>query len=80
MRPLRVNELLKKQKVSVWYQDGIFLYDHSIVGTLKFGTTGRKKLKYPNMSYEKQWKRLEKEGQKKGINTLDAKKLVPLEQ
>ena len=45
-----------------------------MVGPLLFGTTGRNILKYPNMIDKKQWKELEKEGQKKGIKLHIPKK------
>ena len=62
----------------MWYQDDISLAEHMMVGPFQFGTIGRKKLKYHNMIDEIQWKELENEGQKKGINTSDTKELVPL--
>ena len=61
----------------MWYQDDISLADHNLVGPFQFGTSGRKKLKYPNMIDEKKWKVLEKEGIKKGINASDTKEVVP---
>ena len=60
VRPLLLNEFLKKRRGYVWYQDYVSLAEHSLVGTFQFGTTGRKKLKYPNMINKKQWKELEK--------------------
>ena len=49
----------------MWYQDDISLAEHRLVGTFQFGTTGTKKLKYPDMLDKKQWKELEKELRKK---------------
>ena len=60
VRPLRVNNLLQKHQKYVWYQDDISLSEYMLIGPLQFGATGRKKLKYPNMTEEKQWKELEK--------------------
>ena len=76
--PLRVNDFLKKHQNYVWHQDDIYLACHRLVGPFQFLTTGRKKLKYPNMIDDKQWKELEKEGWKKIINTSDTKEVVPL--
>ena len=78
MIPLRVNRLLQRYHTYVWYQDDISLSNHRLVGPLQFGTTGRNKLKYPNLIDKKQWKELEKEGRKKEINTSDTKEVVPL--
>ena len=47
VRPLRVNYFLQKYQNHVWYQDGIPLEEHRLVGPYQFGTTGRKKLKHP---------------------------------
>ena len=44
----------------MWYQDDIYLEEHSLLGILNFGATGRKKLKHPKMIEEKQWKELER--------------------
>ena len=49
MRPLRVNDFLKKRQGYVWYQNDIYLAEHKLVGQLKLGTIGRNKLKCPNM-------------------------------
>ena len=65
-RPSKVQNLLQKNQTYVWYQDDIYLDEHRLVGTSQFETTGRKKLKYPNMIDDKEWKELGKEGQKKG--------------
>ena len=53
--PSKVHNLLQKNQTYVWYQDDISLSEHSLVGTIQLGTTGRKKLKYPNMVDVKQW-------------------------
>ena len=50
VRPLRVNEFLKKRQGYVWYQDEISLAEHRIVGPFQFGTTGRNELKTPTQS------------------------------
>ena len=63
VRPSKVNKLLQKNQKYVWCQDDIYLDEHRVVGPFQFGTTGRKKSKYPNMIDEKQWKELDKEGQ-----------------
>ena len=60
VRPLRVDDFLKRLQGCVWYQDDISLIEHSLVGPLKFVTTGINKLKYPIMIDKKQWKALEK--------------------
>ena len=49
VRPGKVQNLLHKNITCVWYQDDICLADHRLFSPFKFGTTGRKKLKYPNM-------------------------------
>ena len=54
VRTLRVNDFLNKMQVYDWYQDDISLAEHRPVGPFRFGTTVRKKLKYPNMIYYKQ--------------------------
>ena len=54
--PLWVNDFLRKIQGYVWYQDDISLAEHRLAGPFKFGTTGRKKLKYPNMIVDKQCK------------------------
>ena len=56
VRPSKVHNLLQKNKTYLWYQDYISLYKHKVFGTIEFGTAGRKKLKYPNMINDKQWK------------------------
>ena len=56
MRPLRVNDFLKKRQGYVWYQNDIYLAEHKLVGQLKLGTIGRNKLKCPNMV---QWETVE---------------------
>ena len=53
----------------MWYQDDIYLAKHRLVEPFQLVTTGRNKLKQPNMINEKQCKELEKEGQRNGINT-----------
>ena len=53
--PSKVHNLLQKNQTQVWYQDDISLAEHRLVGPIQFGTTGRKKLKYPNMVDVKQW-------------------------
>ena len=47
--PLRVNSFLKRCWTYVWYQDDISLSKKRLVGSFQFGTTRRKKLKYPNI-------------------------------
>ena len=42
VRPLRVNEFLKKRQVYFWYQYDISLADHRLVGPFQFVKTGRK--------------------------------------
>ena len=49
-----------------------------MVESLKFGETGRNKLKYPNKIEEKKWNKFFKEGRKKRANTSDAKEVVSL--
>ena len=78
VRPLQVNDLLKKLQGYVWYQYEIYLVENSLVGPFPFVTTGRNKLKYPSMIYYKQWKGLEKKGRKKGINTSYNKEVLSL--
>ena len=56
VRPLQVNDLLKKHQGYVWHQYGTSLGRHSLVGPFQFGTRERKKLKYPNMIDDEQWK------------------------
>ena len=58
VRPSKVHKLLKNNQTYMWYQDGISFAENRLVGTFQFGTTGRNKLKYPNMIDEKQWKLL----------------------
>ena len=58
VRPLQVNDFVKKHQGCVWYQDEISLAENSLVGPFQFGTTGRNKLKYPNIIDDKQWKEL----------------------
>ena len=53
----------------------MYLAEHGLVGTFQLGTTGRNTLKYPNTIDNNQWKELEKEGRKKGINTSDTKEV-----
>ena len=53
----------------MWFQDDISLSNHRQVDPFQFGTTGRKKLKYPNFIEEKHWKALEKGGINEGVNT-----------
>ena len=53
--PLQVNGFLNKRQGYVWYQYEISLAKHKLVGPLKFGTTGRNKLKYPNIIDNKQF-------------------------
>ena len=79
VRPSKLHNLLQKNQTCVWYQDDISLADHRLVGPFQFGTTGRNKLKYPNMIDKQQLKELEKEGRKKGIDTSDTKEVLPLE-
>ena len=55
-----MDDFLKRLQGCVWYQDDISLIEHSLVGPLKFVTTGINKLKYPIMINKKQWKALEK--------------------
>ena len=74
--PLRVNDLLNKLQVCVWYQDEIYLAEHRIVVIFQLRTTVRKKLKHPNNIDKKQWKKLEKEGRNMVINTSDTKEVV----
>ena len=78
VRSLQVNDFLKKIKGCVWYQYDIYLAENRIFGKFQFGTTGRNKIKYPDMIDDKQWKELDNEGRKKGINTSDTKEVVPL--
>ena len=78
MRPIRVNVFLQRYQEYKWYQNDIYMAEHRLVGPLPFGTTARKKLKYPNMINEKQWKELEKYRQEKRIKTSDTKYVVPL--
>ena len=52
--------ILKKLWGYVWYQDDVSLAEHRLVGPFQFGTTERKKLKYPNMIDEKQWTEMDK--------------------
>ena len=60
VRPSKVHNLLQENQKYVLYQYDISLADHILVATFQFGTTGRNKLKYPNMINEKQWKLLDK--------------------
>ena len=43
VKPLRVDDLINKHQVCVWYQYDISLADHSLVGTFQFGKTGQNK-------------------------------------
>ena len=61
VRLLLVHYFLKKLQSYVWYQDDISLADHRLFGPFQFGTTRRKKLKYPNMIDNKQWNEFDKE-------------------
>ena len=79
VRPSKVHNLLKNNQTYLWYQYNLSLADNKINGAFKLGKTGRKTLKYPYMIDMKQWKELEKEGRKKGINTSDIKEVVPFE-
>ena len=47
--PSKVHKILQNNQTYVWYQDDISLAKHRLVGPLQFGTTGRKKLEYPNL-------------------------------
>ena len=47
--PLRVNGFLHRYQIYLWYKDDIPLAENSLVGPFQFGTTGSKKLKYPDM-------------------------------
>ena len=62
----------------MWNQDNIYLEESRLVGPFKFGILGKNKLKYPNMIEYKQWKELEEEGIKMGMNTSDDKEVVPM--
>ena len=55
---IKVDNLLKMNNTYVCYQDGIYLDEHMLVVPFQFGTTGRKKLKYPNVIENKMWKEL----------------------
>ena len=78
VRPLQVNDFLNKFQGYVWYQYDISFSKHRLVGPFQVGKIGRNKIKYLNMIEHKQWKELEKEGRKKGINTSYNKEVVPL--
>ena len=54
--PSKVHNLLQNNQKYVCYQDYVSLANHRLVGPFQFGTTGRKRLKYPNLIDEKQWK------------------------
>ena len=71
--PIKLHNLLQKNQTYMWYQVDISLEEYRLVGPFRFGKEGRKKLKYPNMINNKQWKELEKEGRKKVINNSDIK-------
>ena len=73
VRPSKLHNLLQNNHTYVWYLYVISQTEHRLVRTFHFGTTGRNKLKHPNMIEDKQWKELEKEGLKEGINTSDTK-------
>ena len=73
-----MNDFLKKSQSYVWYQDEIFLSEHMLVGPFQFGSSGRKKLKYPNIINDKKCRELDKEGRQQGINISDTKEVVPL--
>ena len=60
VRPLRVKGYLQRYQTYVWYQYDISLAGHILVVPLQYGTTGRNKLKYPNIINKKQWKDSEK--------------------
>ena len=49
LQPLRVNGFLQRYQTYAWYKYRISLDDNRLVGTLKFGTTVRNNLKYPNI-------------------------------
>ena len=54
VRPIKVHKLLQKNHTYMWYQHYISMADHRLVGPFQFETTGRKKLKYPNIIDNKQ--------------------------
>ena len=60
VRPLQLDDFLKRLQGCVWFQNDISLTEHSLVGPLNVLTTGINKLKYPIMINKKQWKALEK--------------------
>ena len=78
VRTLRVNDLLKKQKGYVWFQEDISLADHMLVGRFQFGITGSMKQKHPNTIEDKQCRTWGKYGWNKVTNTYSAKEVVPL--
>ena len=43
------HNLLQNNNKYVWYQDDISLALYRMVGIFQFGTTGRNKLKFPNI-------------------------------
>ena len=49
VRPLKVNDLLKKHQGCGWYQDEISLDESSLIDPFQFVTGVHKKSKYPNM-------------------------------
>ena len=55
--PLRVNGFLQRYQTYLWYQDDTPLAKNRLVGTFQFGTSGKKKLKYPTMIDKKQWEK-----------------------
>ena len=54
--PSKVHNLLKNNLTYVWYQDEISMQEHRLSIPFQFVTTGRKKLKYPDIIEETQWK------------------------
>ena len=79
VRPVKLNSFLQRYHIYVWYRYDISLAKNRLVWSFQLETTGRNKIKYPNMINKKQWKELEKERRKTYINTSYTKEVVPLE-
>ena len=70
VKPLKLNNLLKKNHICVWYQDEISLADNRLLRPFKTFTTGRNKIKYPNMVEDNHWKALKKRSKEEGNQRL----------
>ena len=73
VRPLQVNDFLKKNQRFVWYQYDIYLEAQRLLGLFYFGATGSNKMMYQKwlkISIRSHWKKKERKGE---INTADVR-------